>query len=84
MEVNAKKTEYMLLHLHQNAGQNYDVKIANRSFGNVSQIEYFGSTVTNHNLVQEQITRFNSGNYYYLSIQNLLSFRLLTQLLQRR
>jgi hypothetical protein len=32
LEVNAEKTEYMLLSHHQNAGQNHDIKIANRSF----------------------------------------------------
>jgi hypothetical protein len=30
LEVNAEKTEYMLLSCHQNAGQNNDIKIANR------------------------------------------------------
>jgi hypothetical protein len=43
----------MLLSRHQNVGQNRDKKIANRSFGNVSQIRYFGTTVTNQNLFQE-------------------------------
>jgi hypothetical protein len=32
----------MLLSRHQNAGQNWDVKIANRSFENVSQFRYLG------------------------------------------
>jgi hypothetical protein len=39
---------------HQNSGQNSDIKIANRSFENVSQFKYFGTTVTNHNLIQER------------------------------
>jgi hypothetical protein len=30
LEVNTKKTKYMLLSHHQNAGQSYDIKIANR------------------------------------------------------
>jgi hypothetical protein len=30
LKVNMVKTEYMLLSQHQNAGQNLDVKIANR------------------------------------------------------
>jgi hypothetical protein len=40
--VNAKKTMYMLLFCHQNAGQNHDIKIANRCFENVAQFKYLG------------------------------------------
>jgi hypothetical protein len=36
LEINGEKTKYMLLTRHQNAGQNWDIKIANRSFENVS------------------------------------------------
>jgi hypothetical protein len=32
LEVNTEKTKYMLLSRHQNAGQNHNIKIANRSF----------------------------------------------------
>jgi hypothetical protein len=32
---------------HQNVGQNHDIKIANRSFENVSQLNYLETTVTN-------------------------------------
>jgi uncharacterized surface anchored protein len=42
---------------HQNPGQNWDIKIANRSFENVSQFRYLGTTVTNQNLIQEEIKR---------------------------
>jgi hypothetical protein len=45
-----EKTKYMLLSRHQNAGQNRDIKIANRLFENVSQFRYLGTTVTNKNL----------------------------------
>jgi hypothetical protein len=44
LEVNAEITEYMLLSRHQNAGQNHDIKRANRSFENVAQFKYFGTT----------------------------------------
>jgi hypothetical protein len=41
LEINAEKTKYMLLSRHQNVGENRDIKIANRSFGNVSQFTYW-------------------------------------------
>jgi hypothetical protein len=46
LEINVDKTEYMLLSRHQNVGQNREIKIANRSFGNVSQFKYLGTKVT--------------------------------------
>jgi hypothetical protein len=51
LEINVDKTKYMLLSRHQNVDQNQDIKIANRSFGNVSQFKYLGTTVTNQNLI---------------------------------
>jgi hypothetical protein len=78
LEINVEKTKYMLLSCHQTAGRNRNVKIANRSFGNVSQFKYLGTTVTNQNLIQEEIKRrLNSCNACYHSVQNLLSSRLL-------
>jgi hypothetical protein len=43
----------MLLHHHQNAGQNHDIKIGNRSFENVAQLKYLGMAVT--------LSKFDSG-----------------------
>jgi hypothetical protein len=39
------------IHTAKSAGQNRDVKISNRSFGNVSQFRYLGTTVTNQNFI---------------------------------
>jgi hypothetical protein len=55
LEVNAEKTKYMFMSRHQNAGQNHNIKI--RSFENVAQCKHFGTTVTNQNLIQEEIKR---------------------------
>jgi hypothetical protein len=70
----------MLLSRHQNAGQSHDIKTANRSFENVAQFRYLGKTVTNQNLIQEEIKRrLNSGNVCYHSVQECLSSRLLSK-----
>jgi hypothetical protein len=57
---------------HQNAGQNHDMKIGNRCFVSVVQFRYQGTTVTNQNLILEEIKRrLNSGNACYHLVQNL-------------
>jgi hypothetical protein len=57
LEVNIEKTKYMLESRDQNAGQNREIKIGNRYFENVSRFKYLGTTVTNQNLIQEEIKR---------------------------
>jgi hypothetical protein len=82
LEVNTEKekTKCMLLSRHQNAGQNHDMKIADRCFENVAQFRYLGTTGTNQNPIQEEITKkLNSGNAWYHSVQNILSSRLLSK-----
>jgi hypothetical protein len=46
LEVYVEKTKYMLVSRDQNAGKNEEIKIGNRSFENVSQFKYLGTTVT--------------------------------------
>jgi hypothetical protein len=67
--------KYMLLSHDQNSGHKRDIKISNRSFENVAQFIYFGTTVTNQNLINEKIkSRLNFANACYHSVQNLLSY----------
>jgi hypothetical protein len=67
-----------MLPCHQNAEENHDIKIVNRSFENVAHFKYSGTAVTNQNLIQEQIKRrMNSSNASYHSVQNVLSLYLL-------
>jgi hypothetical protein len=40
---------------HQNAGQNYDIQMANKFFENVAWFRYLGMTVTNQNLINGKI-----------------------------
>jgi sorting nexin-29 len=85
LKINVEKTKYMLLSIHQNVGQNRGIKIANKSLENVTQFKYLGTTVTNQNLIQEEVKRrLNSGNACYHSVQNILSSRLLSKNLKIR
>jgi hypothetical protein len=73
LEVNVENTKYMLVSWDQNGDQNRDIKIGNRSFENVSQFKYLGTTVTDENLIQEEIKwRLNS-------VQKRLSSHLLSE-----
>jgi hypothetical protein len=75
-EVNAEKTKYMMPSRHQNAGQNHDMRIANRSLQNVAEFRYLGMTVTNQNLIQGEINSgLNSGDTRYHSVRKLSSSR---------
>jgi hypothetical protein len=79
-EINVEKAKYMLLSRRQDVDQNRDIKISDRSFGNVSQLKNLGSTSTNQNLIQDEINRrFNSNTACYHSVQNLLSSHLLSK-----
>jgi hypothetical protein len=80
LEVNAEKNKYMLLSSQQNAAENYDIKIAKRSFENMARFKYLGKKVTNQNFIQEEIKRrLNSGNACYQSFQSMFSSRLLSK-----
>jgi hypothetical protein len=61
--VNAEKTKNMLLSHHQNGGQNHHMKTPNGSFGNAAHFKYLAVTVTNQNLILENIKRrLNMGS----------------------
>jgi hypothetical protein len=57
LEINVEKTKCMLMSCHQDAGQDHHIKIANRSFENVSQFKYLGTAVINQNLNQVEIKK---------------------------
>jgi hypothetical protein len=74
LEVNAEKTKYMVMSHNQNAGQNHNMKIDNKSFERMEQFKHLGTTLTNRNSIQGEIqSRLKSGNACYHSVQDLLS-----------
>jgi hypothetical protein len=76
--VNTKRTKYILISVHRKAGQNGNVKTANRSFKNVAKFRHFGKTLTNKNFVLDQSAcNLIMGNACYHFVQNLLFSRLL-------
>jgi len=83
LEVNADKTEYMVVSRDQNSGRIRSMKIDNNSFERVEQFKYLGTTLTNQNFIQEEIkSRLKSGNACYLSVQNLLFSSFLSKILK--
>jgi hypothetical protein len=80
LEVNAETTEYMVISRNQNAGQNYNIKLDNKSIERVEQFKYLGITLTNRNSIQAEIKiRLKSANACYHSVQDLLSSSLLSK-----
>jgi hypothetical protein len=74
-EVNPQKTKYMLMSRSQKIRQKHNIKIANRSFEDVAQFKYLGTTLTDQNHMHEEFkSRLNSGNACYHSVQSLLSY----------
>jgi len=70
----------MVMSRDQKAGQSLTIKTDNCSFERVEKFKYLGKTLTNENFVREEIkSRLKSGNACYYSVQNLLSFSLLSK-----
>jgi len=55
LEINAEKTKYVIMSLHQNSGQNQNIRITNESCENVAKFKYLGTTLTNQNNIHEEM-----------------------------
>jgi len=74
LEVDADKSNYIVMTQDQNAGHSHTMKIDNISFERVEEFRYLAATVINQNSIQEEIKRrLKSENACYHSVQNLLS-----------
>jgi hypothetical protein len=79
LEINPEKSKYMFKSCCKKAGQKHSIKIANRSFEDVTKFRYLGKPVTDQFCMNEEIkSRLNSRNACYHSVQSLLSSRLLS------
>jgi len=79
LEVNADKTEHMVMSQDQNAGRSHSMNVDNRTFERVEEFKYLGTTSTRQNSIQKEIkSRLKSENAGYHSVQNFLSSGLLS------
>jgi hypothetical protein len=71
LEVNAEKCLFLIKTIVR---QNDNMKVANKSFVNVTELKYVGPSLTNQNCLHGDIkNRLNSGNACSHSAENLLS-----------
>jgi hypothetical protein len=69
LEVNYDKTKYMAMSRDHNAGQNHDLGIDDKTFERVEQFQYLGTSITNQNSIQEEITsKVKSGKCLLFSV----------------
>jgi hypothetical protein len=75
-----RKFKYMVMSCNQNAGQNHNIKLDNKSFERVEQFKYLGTILTDQNCIREEIkSRLKLGNACYHSVQDLVSYSLLSE-----
>jgi hypothetical protein len=75
LEVNPEETKYMLMLHYQKTGQKHSIKIANRSFEDVTKFKYIGTTLADQNCMHEKIkSSLNSGKACCHSVPWCLCF----------
>jgi hypothetical protein len=73
LEVNAKKSMYMVMSHRDTIAQNHYMQVSNKSFENEAKFKLLGMMVRNQNCAHEEIkSRLNLGNACYHAVQNLI------------
>ena len=64
----------------KNSGRSHNIQIDNRSFERVEEFKYLGNNLKRSKSIEEDYkSRLKSGNACYYSVQNLLSYGLLSK-----
>jgi hypothetical protein len=80
LEVNADKTEYMIMSRDQRGDRSLNQTIDNISIQSLIEFKYLGTMLTNKKSIQGKIkSSLNLGNACCHSVQNLLSSSLLSK-----
>jgi hypothetical protein len=80
LEINTQTTKYIIMSHHSNSEQDQNIRIANELFEKVAKFKYLWMTITNQNEIHDEIkSRLDLGNACYYSVQNLLSFHLISK-----
>jgi hypothetical protein len=80
LEENADKTKHIVISRDKHAGRIHSMKNDNRSFEIVEEFKYLEMTLTNQNSIQEETKNIlKSGNAFYHSVHNILSYSLLSK-----
>jgi hypothetical protein len=53
LELKAEKSKYTVVSRRQNAGQNQNLLVPNKSFKNVTEVKNLGTKATNQNFIHE-------------------------------
>jgi hypothetical protein len=65
----------MVMSRDQHAAQNHNIKMGNKSLERLEQFGYMGTTLTDHNCIDEEINnRLKSGNACYIIWCRILCF----------
>jgi hypothetical protein len=80
LEVNAGKTQYIVMYRNKIAGRSHSTKSDNSYCEMAAEFKFLGKALTNQNSSQEEIkSRLKSGNACYHLVQNLLFSSLLSR-----
>uniref|UniRef100_A0A2S2PC31 Reverse transcriptase domain-containing protein n=1 Tax=Schizaphis graminum TaxID=13262 RepID=A0A2S2PC31_SCHGA len=81
LEINAEKTEYMVVQRHEQIGcRNAVLEVENYKFKRVQQFKYLGTLITQQNEIDTEIkARIQAANKCYFGQTKLLRFRVISK-----